>query len=223
MIILLPAGVRVGDNMKKFLSLIMAISAIICFSGASFAFDFEGLYENYQAIYVPSTNSWTTGECPEGGIILTKKLSTDSGNYSEFYFSNNKPAFIIDSTFEFIKNGHLVSVNNDDLKYNEVIVNNGKFQKIPLAVEDLQDMFPEAEIIKISDFIDNQITIKKGLRQKVILLVNDTENSYYEYSYTPSNVRTVNITGLLTLRTPGKVIFSHGGDEEGQLIINVKL
>ena len=72
------------------------------FSCIANACDIEGLYNNYQAVYLPSTSSWSTGAMADDRIVLTKKTSEGSGNYSEYYYSNGKLAINLNSNFEFI-------------------------------------------------------------------------------------------------------------------------
>lgn len=183
---------------------------------------FDGIYDKYQAVYIPSTKVWTTGSMAGDRIVLKKKTSTGTGSYSEYYYNNGKQAIALSSNFEFIKDGRLITVNNANLKYGELIYQKGKFIEKPLSFGELQKIFPDTEIIKISQFQDGKLKIKKGwFNKKTILLLNDTKEYFHKYSFKPSNVKETDVTGLVTLKRIGIVTFSHYGEDNNKLIIYV--
>ncbi len=211
--------------MKKILTGLFGVILSVCFMGIANACDIEGLYDNYQAVYMPSTNTWTTAGMADDRIVLTKKTSEGSGSYSEYYFGNDKLAFALKSNFEFIKDGKLIGVDNAGLKYYEITYDekNKKFVEIPLCEKSLQKLFPKAEIIKISQFKNNEITVKKQLfKDKKILLLNDTDKYFNKYSYSPKNVQKTDIKGLIKISHLGKIKFSLYGDKKTMLTIKVK-
>lgn len=209
--------------MKKFLTVMFTALFLCCFTTVSNACDIEGLYNNYQAVYIPSSNLWTTGSMSDDRIILTKKVSDGSGNYSEYYNLNGNKAIALDSNFEFIKNGKLIAVDNAGLKYYKVIYDGNNFKEIPLCEKELQSLFPKAEIIKISQFKDNKITVKKKfMAKKPVLLVNDTDKYFHKYTYKPASVQKTDIKGLILLSKYGNVKFSLYGDKKDMLTIKVR-
>ena len=60
---------------------------------------FDGIYDKYQAVYIPSTKVWTTGSMAGDRIVLKKKTSTGTGSYSEYYYNNGKQAIALSSNF----------------------------------------------------------------------------------------------------------------------------
>ena len=209
--------------MKKLLTGLFGIILTMCFVGIANACDIEGLYDNYQAVYMPSTNTWTTGGMADDRIVLTKKTSTGSGSYSEYYNSDGTLAIALDSNFEFIKDGKLIAVDNANLKYYEVKYEDGKFTEKPLCETALAAIFPKAQIVKISEFQKNKITVKKLASQdKIVVLLNDTDKSFYKYSCNP-NVQNKDIKGLLKLTTYDKIKFSHYGEKKNLYTIKVKV
>ena len=211
--------------MKKILTGLFGIILLICFLGIANACDIEGLYDNYQAVYLPSTNTWATAGMADDRIVLTKKTTEGSGSYSQYYLGDGKLAAALKSNFEFIKDGKLIGVDNAGLKYYKINYDNKtkKFEETPLCEKSLQELFPKAEIIKISQFKNNEITVKKQLfKDKKILLVNDTDKYFHKYSYSPKNVQKTDIKGLIKISHFGKVKFSLYGDKETMLTIKVK-
>ncbi len=179
---------------------------------------FDGIKDGQDVIYMPETQTWSLGVLADERIVLTKKMSSGSGGFSEYYFDDGNIAIPLTSNYEFIFDGKLIAVNNAELKYNEIIYENDKFIEKPLTTEDIQKIFPEVEIIRISQFKNGKLKINKPwFKKKTVLLLNDTENTYYKFSYRPKNIKNPYITGLITLKHPGIITFSHYGDKEGKL------
>ncbi len=204
--------------------LIILFSIIFLGMQMTQAYEFDSIKENEQAVYSTQTKIWNKGGMTDDRIVLTKKMSPGSGGYSEYYYSDGKIAVPLTSNFEFIFNGRLIAVNNADLEINEIVYENGAFSEKSLPVEEIQKIFPDTEIIKISQFQNGKITIKKGwFKEKTVLLLNDTDLTFYKYSYRPNNdIKNPYITGLITLKKRGKITFSHYGDKEDMLTIYVK-
>ena len=78
----------------------------------------------------------------------------------------------------------------------------------------IRKLFPDVELVKVSQFKNNEITLyKKPFEQKKFLVVNDTANNYYKYTFKPANMSDKDVNGLLTVNRFGKIIFSHYGDD----------
>lgn len=209
--------------MKKLLTGLAVLVLALCTINVVSAEDMEGLYDNYQAVYLPSTNTWSMGAMSEDRIVLIKKTTEGTGGYSEYNYSNGKLAVALHSNFEFIKDGKLIAVDNASLKYYEVIYKDKKFEEKLLSQEDLEKIFPYTQIVKISQFENNKITIKKPLFKKInILLVNDTDKYFHKYSYTPKDVQETDIKGLLRISHYGKIKFSLFGIKDNMLTIKVR-
>ena len=211
--------------MKKVLTGLFTLVLTLCFSCIANACDIEGLYANYQAVYMPKTKTWATAGMADGRVVLTKKTTEGSGNYSEYYYGNGKLAVALKSNFEFIKDGQLIGVDNAGLKYYKISYNtkSKKFVETPLSEKELQKLFPNAKIVKISQFTNNEYTLNKPFfKERTILLLNDTDKYFHKYTYTPSSVQTTDIKGLITVKHIGKVKFSLYGDKTNMLTIKVK-
>lgn len=203
--------------MKKPASFIFIFCTLIAFCAPVFALD--PVYENDKVIYDTKTKCWSKEENKEG-IILYKKTSSGTGSYSIYYYKCDKPAFQSGSNFEFIDDKKLIAVDNASLKYSKIIFDGSKFIQIPLEIEELKTIFPDAEIIKISRFKNNKLTIKKPLfKKKTVLLVNDTDEYFHKYFVSPESSANKNIKGLITLSKKfTKVKFCHLGEKDGLTI-----
>ena len=203
--------------MKKAASFIFIFCTLIAFCAPVFALD--PVYENDKVIYDTKTKCWSKEENKEG-IILYKKTSSGTGSYSIYYYKCDKPAFQSGSNFEFIDDKKLIAVDNASLKYSKIIFDGSKFIQIPLEIEELKTIFPDVEIIKISRFKNNKLTIKKPLfKKKTVLLVNDTDEYFHKYFVSPESSANKNIKGLITLSKKfTKVKFCHLGEKDSLTI-----
>ena len=193
--------------MKKiFLTLIILISASL--SANSFDFVENSVYYNLQ------TQKWSLNRQTPKDVKLIYKMYSASGGYSEYYNNRGKLAIGPFSNREFIDDGNLIGIDNGNLKLIKYYYDNGYFRNSILDECYIEKLFPEIEIIKLSQFVNNEITIyKKPLEQKKILILNDTKNNYYKYTFKPANIEDKDITGLITVSKFGKIVFSHYGDD----------
>ena len=193
--------------MKKiFLTLIILILASL--SANSFDFVENSVYYNLQ------TQKWSAKRTTPKDIKLIYKMYSTSGGYSEYYNNRGKLAIGPFSNREFIDDGNLIGIDNGNLKLIKYYYDNGYFRNSILDEGYIGKLFPEIEIIKLSQFVNNEITIyKKPLEQKKILILNDTKNNYYKYTFKPANIEDKDITGLITVSKFGKIVFSHYGDD----------
>ena len=195
------------ECMKKiFLTLIILISASL--SANSFDFVENSVYYNLQ------TQKWSLNRQTPKDVKLIYKMYSASGGYSEYYNNRGKLAIGPFSNREFIDDGNLIGIDNGNLKLIKYYYDNGYFRNSILDEGYIGKLFPEIEIIKLSKFVNNEITIyKKPLEQKKILILNDTKNNYYKYTFKPANIEDKDITGLITVGKFGKIVFSHYGDD----------
>ena len=226
--------------MKRVLSVVIFLLCVICGSEIANAYNFDEIYNSEQAVYNYETGLWSryqktptvmknkdendVEEEPvvEPTIVFTKKTSAGSGSYSKYYYDKKAPALLLNSNYEFIQDGRLIAVDNANLKYYELIYYDGQFREVPLSDSQLKIIFDNAQIVNISEFEDDKFTTTKSLFGiKKILLVNDTDRSFYKYSYKPPKVQQTDVKGFITTPKCAKIIFSHYGDKDGALEINI--
>lgn len=186
--------------------------------------EYDALYHDYQAVYTPSEAVWTSGGIADDSIVLTKKLVEGTGSYSKYLYSDGSLAFALASNSEFIKNGKFIVVDNNLLKFSEIVYNEGSFEEIPLDFQSIQQLFEDVEIIKISKIdSDNKTWIHKPLfKKKEILLLNDTDRFFHGIKKSGKKVQDENIKGLITLSRYGIYSFKHFGERNGKLIFYVR-
>lgn len=193
--------------MKKiFITLMVLIASAL--NANSFDFVENGVYYNLQ------TQKWSLKRQTPKDIKLIYKMYSASGGYSEYYNNKGKLAIGPFSNREFIDDGNLIGIDNGNLKLIKYYYDNGYFRNSSIDDDYVKRLFSDVEIIKVSQFKNNEITLyKKPFEQKKILLLNDTKNSFYKYTFKPANIEDENYVGLITVNKFGKIIFSHYGDD----------
>lgn len=155
---------------------------------------------------------WTKHITKKDSQIFIKRIPSGNTKFSEFYTSDGNFAFSTASQYEFIHKNSLIGYSNFDLKFYEYTINNNIVEQRELTEEEIRDLFPKYKIIKLSDFskITNSIKFKKGLGTLKILILNDTNEYFYNYSYTTHNSKIENyeLTGFLNIKKAGMIQFS---------------
>ncbi len=201
--------------MKKILYILFIISIGLSAS----AEDLQSIpYKNLdeEAKLKVSDDIWTTKVTRKDTDYFIKFISDGSGSYSEFYNSDGSFAFNTGCQYEFIYKGSLIGYSNPDLKFYDFTLTNGELVRRELTFEEIQALFPDYKIIKISEFSPNtnSLKIKKDKHNFKIILLNDTDRNFYHYSFTSGNARfkTYPLTGFIDIKKKGMIQFSHFGE-----------
>lgn len=195
--------------MKKLLLAIFAFC--ICVSSAS---AYTYIKEKEHIFYNPENSSWATNQQTNNDIQLKNKSFIGSGGFVEYYYKDKKLAIGPETNIGFIHNGEFIGINSQELKFYKYVYENNKFVAKELNVDEIQELYPDYSIIRVSDFKNNEITIyKKFFSKKNILLLNDTNQSFYKYNYKPASVCPEYIKPFIRLSHAGKIVFSHYGDD----------
>ena len=153
-------------------------------------------------------------------ITLTKKMSSNIYKTTNLMLDKKQIAATLTSNYEFLKDGKLIAVDNNNLKYYQVIYEDEQFVQVLLSDEELKSIFPKAEIVKISQIENDKITVTRPFfKSKTLLLVNDTDRQFFKYSYKHPRVQFCDVKGLIKSYKYETITFSHYGDEQGALTI----
>ena len=145
-----------------------------------------------------------------------KKEATEDSNYSTFYSADGELLFSTGTQYEFIHKNCLIGYSNFDLKFYEFELKNDFLSRRELSYDEIQDLFPEYKIIKMSDFSanTNSIKIKKKSRKLKLILLNDTDRYFYNYSFTSrdSHFKEYSLKGFLNITKKGMIQFAKFGE-----------
>lgn len=162
--------------------------------------------------YCPIKNLWGKDFAVDC-IEFTKHITKGSGGFSEYEL--NKKLYDTDTTYEFLYNSHLIGYNAHKLKFYNMEFENNKFKNNELSDIQLQEIFPNVEIVKVSQFQDNKITLNKPWgKSKTFLLINDTEKDFYKYQFEHYKKQDELIHGLFEADKAGYLIYSHFGSRD---------
>lgn len=224
--------------MKKFimfLALVLSINTALAYEFSPKLLDAvkDGQMVNYSA----QNKEWSRTPLPKE-LSFTKYMTHGSGGFSEYKIKgSNDKIYDPNSTYEFLYNGKLYGYNVHLLKFYEITIKNGKFDNRELSKEEVQDFFANVEIVPVSKFKDNKITLKKPFfKTKAYMLFNDTNRDFYKYQF-ESNKKQSEITlkdgiatpnlifrGLFEVNSPKTLIYSHFASRDAMFpILKIKI
>lgn len=149
-------------------------------------------------------------------IYYTKKISSGTGSFSEFYTPEGEFVFSTGCNYEFIVDGKLYGYSNSELKFYEFSLPCGILEQRELSEDEIKSLFKDFKIVKISEFTTstNSLRLKKDRRHYKIILLNDTDRYFYHYGFTSNNAKfdTYPLRGFLDITKKGMIQFSHFGD-----------
>lgn len=185
---------------------------------------FDYVKDGQQISYNQYNDFWTIGGVNENDIILYKKLYDGAGSYSQYLDFEDKIIFTLTTNLEFVKDGVLYAINNDEFKYYRIVYNGQDFVEIPLSNGEIQELFPDADIISLALIDDdNKMWIHKPIGQKKkLLFVNDSDKYFHKLAPKQLNSQNENVKGLITISRYGIYNFKHFGERDGKLTIYVR-
>lgn len=203
----------------------------------SLTFEFKEVYDWY--IYSKTTGLWKIQKGYEplnaDEIVIFQTPHEGSQHYSRLEILNNNKTFIKNISFcednsmddiclsspavyLTLLNSKLYLFSPATLMLSEIKYNNNNgFNIVKLNLHQIQAIFPKAEIIKMSEFKNNEHTIYLSLQPKQYLFINDTENipyNYLQYSFS-SNTDVLFSQIMPNLFQPNKavtIIYSRNGE-----------
>ena len=183
------------------------------------------LIKNEDKVFYSQENSiWLKEPENNNEQILTKTLFEGAGSYSIYNKEDGSLAFALATDCELINNGKLIIVDNNILKYYKLEYNSRSIEHIELTDEEIQDVFPEAEIFKLSQIeSDNKIWLHKPFRkERTLILVNDTDKFFHGINCKSKNVQNPEIKGLIKISRYGIIRFTHFGEYKGSLTFYIR-
>ena len=180
------------------------------------AFGYEYIKENQKIYYNPKNGSWATEGQTTDDMLLINKSFIGSGGFQEYYHWDGELAIGPETNVGFITRGEFIAINSQDLKFYKYVFENDKFKSEPLSEKEIQKLYPDYQIVKVSEFKNNEINLnKKFFGKKKVLLLNDTDKSFYKYNYKPK-VNPSYVKPFIEISHAGKIVFSHYGEDTAE-------
>ncbi len=170
--------------MKKLFLTILFLSLVMIRVNANTILS-NHIKENDKLSFSKTKYTWQMG-FDENNYNFTKHYTIGSGGFSEYELNNVR--YDTHSTVEYIVDKKLLGYNPHTLKFSYITFDGQKFNNEYLSDSELQKYFPNTKFIKISEFKNNQIVIRKRpFISEEYLLINDTNQDFYKYSLTNGN------------------------------------
>ncbi len=181
---------------------------------SAFAYDYNPIFTNNQIKenqvinFCKSQNAWDT-ECADS-LKFTKHYTSGSGGFSEYEI--NGKTYQPGTVLEFLTNGRIIGYNPYKLKFYYLAFKNDKFDLTELKEDEIKSLFPNVQIVKLSQFKNGEITLYKPFfRTKTFLFVNDTEEEFYKYQFEHYKNQRELIKGIFEPKTARTYVYSHFG------------
>lgn len=202
--------------LKKMLVIFVLSFSILSANAIDFNnIDYKNIKESSKITFTDGV--WSQKVNKKRDVYFVKKVSAGTGSYSEFYTSDGDFLFSTGTQYEFLKDGKLIGYSNPDLKFYEFYLNNNFLEKRELTEVEINELFKNFHIIRISDFSKstNALKIKKTHKNYKIILLNDTDRYFYNYNFTSGNAKFEQyyLKGFLNIKKGGMIQFSHFGDD----------
>lgn len=199
--------------MKRiFLTLFLLIG--ICLSAYANDIPYKNIKDGYSIVNYEE-GTWGIAN-KKRDIYYTKKVSSGTGSFSEFYTPEGEFVFSTGCNYEFIIDGKLFGYSNSELKFYEFSLPCGILEQRELSEDEIKSLFKDFKIVKISEFASstNSLRLKKDRKHYKIILLNDTDRYFYHYGFTSNNAKfnTYPLRGFLDITKKGMIQFSHFGD-----------
>lgn len=199
---------------KGFLTLLLLLYTLSVNAAEFQKIDYKNIKDNAKIAFVDG--NWIDKVSKKTVDYFVKKSPIEDVEYSEFYSPQGDLVFSTGTQYEFIHKGSLIGYSNYDLKFYEFYFKNNSLQQRELTAEEVKELFPKYEIIKISDFSlnTNSIKIKKKSKNLKLILLNDTDRYFYNYSFTSSNSKYEEyfLRGFLKVSKKGMIQFAKFGE-----------
>lgn len=198
--------------MKKLVLCLIFVFALT----PSYAYKYSKIVTNdiksgRQICYSEQKKEWS-GNLDSCDFVFTKYITSGSGGFS--VYKNGDEMQDTGTTYEFLNNGKLTGYNMHTLKFYDISFNGKNLIPRELSAPEVGVLFPDVKIVKISDFTDNKIVLKKPwFKQKTFLLLNDTNKDFYKYQF-EGRKKYERITGIFEAKKPQKFIYSHFGSRD---------
>ena len=208
--------------MKNFLIIFMLLLFIICGINSVFAENYKNIEDGAVIGYETDSGVWVSENPSENAIIVKKSLYGETPAYSEYYTNDNMRAFALAADYEFIKDGNLICIDNNMLKYSKIIYDGESFREITIPADELKAIFPDYDIVYVSEFNNNKLCLEKDFfKKKTVIIYNDTDKCLYKLRAKCKKAQKNGVKGIITFYRFGVFRFTHFGERNGKLTVYV--
>ena len=200
---------------KKTLLTFICTCAFMLSVQATANIPYKNLSNNSYITFNEDSGVWELTNKKNAIYILKRDVNAATG-FSEILSKEGEFLFSTGCQYEFINKGSLIGYSNFDLKFYEFFMINGILKQRELSEDEIQTLFKDYKIVKLSDFSKstNSIKINRKSGALKIILLNDTDKVFENYSFSTNNAKfeTYDLTGFLNVTKDGMIQFSANGE-----------
>lgn len=202
-------------KIKLFICLALLNCSLQAYASDLLKIEYKNI-KNNEKIFYDGTN-WTNKVSRKNTEYFQKRSSEYESNYSDYFAPSSGKIFSTGTGYEFINRGRLIGYSNYDLKFYEYELDKdlNLFCR-ELTAGEVEELFPKYKVVRISDFSQktNGLKIKRGSKNLKLILLNDTDRFFYNYSFTTNNSKfdEYEIKGFLCIKKNGMIQFSKFGE-----------
>ena len=200
---------------KKILLTFICAFAFMLSVQATANIPYKNLSNNSYITFNEDSGLWELTN-KKNAIYIFKRDVNGASGFSEFYSKEGELLFSTGCQYEFINKGLLIGYSNIDLKLYEFFMIDGILNQRELSEDEVQALFKDYRIVKLSDFSKSTNSIKINRKSGVlkIILLNDTDNVFENYSFSTNNAKfeTYDLAGFLNVTKDGMIQFSANGE-----------
>lgn len=201
--------------MKKRYIFIAIITVIVIFFFASILSDADkNASEEYSSVYPRiGQKIWTYNmnkhewrnyansddELSKEEIILQVQGFEGNGGYTTYHLLTGnmqvpkEDVWVGEGSQEFLQNKTLYSYYPKSFEYYEVIFNGVKFVPKKLSLKEVEKLFDNYKIIKVSELQKGTVQLKYSKKEDKYLILNDVGEDFYKYYIVPNDSKKLTI------------------------------
>ena len=200
--------------MKKRYIFMVLVAVIVIFFFAWLLFDSDRNNEDYTSAYPRiGQKIWTFNmnkhewrnysknddDLSKDDIILQVQGFEGNGGYTTYRLITGnlqvpkEDVWVGEGSQEFLKDKVLYSYFPKNFEYYEVIFNGVKFVPRKLATEEVEKLFTDYHIIKVSELQKGTLKIKYSKKEGKYIVLNDVGEDFYKYYIVPNESKKLTI------------------------------
>ena len=168
------------------------------------------IQKDQQVYFNPINTTWSEVKQTPMDVMIINKGPVGSDKLNEYRFENGARAIPSVTNAEYIKSGALIGINSEEMKFCRYVYSLGRVEVFPLSDKIVSQLYPDYEIVKISQFnkYHKHTVYKKRFTKKKLLIINDTDKSFAAYSYQPKSFVSPDMKNFLTAKRAGQITIS---------------
>ena len=163
------------------------------------------------------SDCYWTNKVKKGDVdYFIRSIDRENLDSITYLANDGENGIVSDWRYDFLYKGRLIGYSYSDMNFYEIIYYNGEFQTRLISVNEVEELFPDFKLIRLSSFnkYTNSLRIKKNKSNRKIILINDIEANLSNYMFTSGNAKFQKYTfpNFIKINSKGMIHFSEFGE-----------